>query len=63
MCIRDSQLLCFSTGDGFYSLNPQDGTPNWNVPAFQMRTVNSPIVVGDLVLGGNGSGGGGKTRP
>jgi outer membrane protein assembly factor BamB len=54
------QLLCFSTGDGFYSLNPRDGSPNWSVPGFQMRTVNSPIVVGDLVLGGNGSGGGGN---
>ena len=54
------QLLCYSTGDGFYSLDPQNGTPNWAVPAFDMRTVNSPIVVGDLVLGGNGSGGGGN---
>jgi outer membrane protein assembly factor BamB len=54
------ELLCFSTGDGFYSLDPEKGTPNWAVPAFRMRTVNSPIVVGDLVLGGNGSGGGGN---
>jgi outer membrane protein assembly factor BamB len=54
------QLLCFSTGDGFYSLDPENGKPNWAVPAFRMRTVNSPIVVGDLVLGGNGSGGGGN---
>ena len=54
------QLLCYSTGDGFYSLDPHNGAPNWAVPAFDMRTVNSPIVVDDLVFGGNGSGGGGN---
>ena len=54
------ELICYDTADGFFSLDPRTGAPNWSCSAFTMRTVASPIVVGDLVFGSNGSGGGGN---
>jgi outer membrane protein assembly factor BamB len=54
------QLLCCDTAAGMYSLNPKTGEPIWNVNAFRMRTVSSPVIVGDLVFGSTGSGGGGN---
>ena len=54
------ELICYNTGDGIFSLDPNRGTPNWSLNVLTMRTVSSPIIVGDLVLGSNGSGGGGN---
>ncbi len=54
------ELIGCNTGDGIYSLDPLTGKPNWSSNVFKMRTVASPIVVGDLVMGSNGSGGGGN---
>jgi outer membrane protein assembly factor BamB len=54
------ELICYDKAHGFYSLDPRTGIQNWSLPAFTMRTVASPIIVGDLVLGSNGSGGGGN---
>ncbi len=53
------QLICCDKGHGFYSLDPRTGAENWSLPVFTMRTVASPILVGDLVFGSAGSGGGG----
>jgi outer membrane protein assembly factor BamB len=50
-------LICCDTGDGIYSLDPATGKVNWDSDVFQMRTVASPLLVGDLVLGSNGVGG------
>jgi outer membrane protein assembly factor BamB len=52
-----AELICCSTGDGIFSLDPRTGKPNWSLTVFEMRTVASPIVVGDLVLASNGAGG------
>jgi outer membrane protein assembly factor BamB len=54
------ELICYNTGDGIFSLDARTGTPNWSIDVFSMRNVNSPILVGDLGFGGNGSGGGGN---
>lgn len=54
------RLICHNTGNGIFSLDPNTGRPNWSLDVFEMRTVSSPTVVGDLVLGTNGSGGGGN---
>ncbi len=43
-----------------FSLDPATGRLNWSLPVFQKRTVGSPIVAGSLLLGTNGSGGGGN---
>ncbi len=52
-----TELICCSTGDGIFSLDPRTGKPNWSIRVFEMRTVASPIVVGDLVMASNGAGG------
>ena len=54
------ELICYNTADGVFSLDPKTGSRNWSIDVFRMRNVNSPIVVGDLIFGSNGSGGGGN---
>ncbi len=54
------QLICCDTSAGMYGLNPTNGDLLWNVNAFRMRTVSSPVLVGDMVFGSTGSGGGGN---
>jgi outer membrane protein assembly factor BamB len=54
------QLISCSTSHGIFSLNPQTGDLNWERGVFSMRTVSSPIIAHDLILGTTGSGGGGN---
>jgi outer membrane protein assembly factor BamB len=55
------QLVCTSTGDGVYALDPRSGRELWNArDALRMRVVSSPLVAGGLVFGSTGSGGGGN---
>jgi outer membrane protein assembly factor BamB len=54
------QLICTSTAEGFFSLDPKTGEENWSVDAFSMRVVSSPVLAGGLVFGSTGSGGGGN---
>ncbi len=56
------ELICTSTGNGVFSLNPKTGKFNWSThggtdePTFSMRTVSSPIFAGGVVFGTTGSG-------
>ena len=52
------QLICTSTGNGIFSLDPLTGKQNWtyNDDLFSMRTVSSPVEAGGLLFGSNGSG-------
>ncbi len=55
------QLICTSTAEGVYSLDPRTGKENRKVPeCFRMRVVSSPLVTDQLIFGSNGSGGGGN---
>jgi outer membrane protein assembly factor BamB len=55
------ELVCCSTGDGVFSLNPETGEENWKLAdAFTMRTVASPVLAGGNIIGSTGSGGGGN---
>ncbi len=57
-----AELICTSTSDGFFSLDPLTGRENWKTPGtLTMRVVSSPLLAGGLVLGSVGSGGGGNT--
>lgn len=53
------ELVCTSTGNGMFSLDPLTGKENWslNNELFTMRTVASPIAAGGLIFGSTGSGG------
>ena len=54
------QLICCSMAQGIYSLDLASGRENWSIDVFEMRTVSSPIVAGDLIVATTGSGGGGN---
>ncbi|WP_233215768.1 outer membrane protein assembly factor BamB family protein [Rhodopirellula bahusiensis] len=54
------QLICASTGDGVFGLDPETGKMQWSIKVFNKRCCSSPLVVGDLAIGTCGSGGGGN---
>ena len=54
------ELVTISTGDGVFALDPDSGKPLWAIDEFSMRTVASPVIAGDLIIGSTGSGGGGN---
>lgn len=55
----DALLFC-NTGDGLFALNLETGAPLWNAKVFEKRCVSSPVIVGDLAICTEGSGGGGN---
>jgi outer membrane protein assembly factor BamB len=63
-CLRNPaggpELIICNTAQGMFALDLETGHENWSIPVFSMRTVSSPVVVGDLVFGSTGSGGGGN---
>jgi len=54
------QLISCNTGDGFFSLDPETGKRNWATLPFRQRTVASTLIADGLIIGSNGSGGGGN---
>lgn len=54
------QLIFNSQAHGISSVNPQDGSTNWEIELFDKRSVSSPLVAGGLVFGSCGSGAGGN---
>ena len=56
-----SALVFASQAHGIYAMDPATGKVLWDYEsAFDKRTVSSPIIAGDLILGSCGSGGGGS---
>ena len=54
-------IVLVGTSNGFTGVNPKDGKVLWQYnPGFKMRSVGSPVVVGDSVFATLGQGGGGK---
>lgn len=66
-CIYDRpggrpELICTSTSDGVFSLDPLTGRENWSTPGlFRLRVVSSPLIADGLIFGSIGSGGGGNS--
>ena len=55
------ELICTSSADGVFSLDPRTGKENWKVPGvFRMRVVSSPLLADGIAFGSTGSGGGGN---
>jgi outer membrane protein assembly factor BamB len=55
------ELICTSTSDGVFSLDPLTGQENWKTPGtLTMRVVSSPLIAECLIFGSVGSGGGGN---
>lgn len=55
-----AQIVSTSTGDGLFALDPKTGRELWSNPLFDKRTVSSPLVKQNLIIGSTGSGGGGN---
>ena len=54
-------LIFGSQGHGLYAIEPDTGKVLWDYDqAFDKRTVSSPIIAGNIILGSCGSGGGGS---
>lgn len=56
----EPQLICCSTAEGIFSLDPKTGKQNWSIDVFTMRTVSSPVIAGGLIFGTTGAGAGGN---
>lgn len=54
------QLIFNSGAHGISSINPVDGSTNWELDVFDKRSVSSPVIAGGLIFGSCGSGGGGN---
>jgi outer membrane protein assembly factor BamB len=54
------ELVCCSTAEGMFALDPKTGRQNWALPVFSMRTISCPQLVAGLIFGSTGSGGGGN---
>ena len=65
-CVYEPQggrpaLVFASQAHGIYALDPEKGTVLWDYEAaFDKRTVSSPIIAGNIILGSCGSVGGGS---
>ena len=57
---KPDELICCSTSDGIFSLDPLTGKENWKHEVFTMRTVSSPQLSNGLIFGSTGSGAGGN---
>jgi outer membrane protein assembly factor BamB len=54
-------LIFNSQGHGIYAVDPDTGKVLWEYEqAFDKRSVSSPMIAGDIILGSCGSGGGGN---
>ena len=54
-------LIFNSEAHAIYAVNPTDGKVLWEFDqAFDKRSVSSPVIAGDIILGSCGSGGGGS---
>ena len=53
-------LIFAETGDGLFALDADTGKQLWNNKVFSKRSVSCPLIVGDIAIGTEGSGGGGN---
>jgi len=55
-----SELIFHSPAHGISAVDPQSGKTNWELDVFNQRSVGSPVIVGNIILGACGSGGGAR---
>ncbi len=54
------QLISISTGEGMFALDLKTGKELWSNEFFNKRTVSSPLIKQQMIVGSTGSGGGGN---
>lgn len=50
---KKPELILTSQAHGISSLDPETGSANWSTPALPGRAITSPVLAGDLVVGGS----------
>lgn len=53
-------VIFAETGDGVFALDASTGKELWNNKVFSKRSVSCPVIVGDIAISTEGSGGGGN---
>lgn len=56
---QPEQLIFTSQAHGISSIDPANGSVNWELDVFDKRSVSSPVIAGGVIFGTCGSGGGG----
>jgi outer membrane protein assembly factor BamB len=54
------ELIFCSTAHGLYSLDPTTGREKWSIDVFGLRTISSPVITDDFIIGTCGAGRGGN---
>jgi outer membrane protein assembly factor BamB len=49
--INNKSGIIFTSEDGFTFVNPENGNIFWEIDPFNMRTIVSPVLAGDLIIG------------
>ena len=65
-CVRKvgerTELVCSTTGQGMFALDANNGSVLWSHDCFQLRVCASSILLGNILIGSQGSGGGKDNR-
>lgn len=65
-CVRrvgtQTELVCSTTGQGMFALDAKNGSLSWSHDCYKLRVCSSSLLVGDILVGAQGSGGGKDNR-
>ncbi len=65
-CVRRigerTELVCSTTGQGMFAMDASSGSLGWSHDCFKLRVCASSLLIGDVLIGSQGSGGGKDNR-
>ncbi len=65
-CVRRigarTELVCSTTGQGMFAMDASSGSILWSHDCFKLRVCASSLLIGDVLIGSQGSGGGKDNR-
>lgn len=65
-CVRrvgeSTELVCSTTGQGMFALDANNGSLTWSHDCFKLRVCASSLLLGNILVGSQGSGGGKDNR-
>ncbi len=65
-CVRkvgeSTELVCSTTGQGMFALDASNGSLMWSHDCFKLRVCASSLLLGNILIGSQGSGGGKDNR-
>ncbi|HUP79307.1 MAG TPA: PQQ-binding-like beta-propeller repeat protein, partial [Pirellula sp.] len=65
-CVRrvgtQTELVCSTTGQGMFALDADNGSLSWSHDCYKLRVCSSSLLLGNILVGSQGSGGGKDNR-